>query len=144
MKNKKTLLPRKPGLYLAAAGFKGRGVFCTADIRKGETLERSPAVLLNDRDTTRIDDTFLCDYVFTVGNVSKKARAAAGIKTPGSCSAVIMGVATFCNHDENPNATIEWEEVDGTVYYSLRALRPIKKGQEIVTSYGDTWFSDRA
>lgn len=142
-KQKKIFLGRKDGLYLADAGHKGRGVFCTSDIRKNESLERSPALLLDDGDTRRVDDTILSNYVFTVGSVSKKLRTVVNIKKPDDACAVIMGVATFCNHDEHPNATIEWEEIDGTVYYTLRALRAIKAGHEIVTSYGDTWFDDR-
>lgn len=142
-KQKTVRLIRKPGLHLKDVGHKGRGVFCVTDIKKGETLELSPALLLDDKDTSRIDSTILSNYVFVIGNVSKAVKKAVKIKKTDDCSAVIMGVASFCNHDAHPNATIEWEETDGTLYYTLKAIRPIKKNQEICTSYGETWFRDR-
>lgn len=136
-------LHRKSGLYLKDAGHKGRGVFCTTDIKRDEELEISPALILNEDATRRIDKTILDNYVFMVGGLSAPLKKRKGIKKTDDCSAVIMGVASFCNHDEHPNATIEWEEVDGSVYYTLRATRPIARGQEICTTYGNTWFKDR-
>ena len=38
MAHKKIILKRKPGLYLKDTGTKGRGVFCTTAIKKGEEL----------------------------------------------------------------------------------------------------------
>jgi hypothetical protein len=67
----------------------------------------------------------------------------AGVKSVADSSAVIMGLMTFCNHGRKPNAEIVWEEIDGTVYYSLLATRAIPKNTEICTSYGHGWFRDR-
>lgn len=142
-KEKTQMLHRKGGLYLQDAGHKGRGVFCTTGIKAGEVLEVSPALILDETDTDQIEDTILCNYVFEVGDIPPAVRKRYGIAKTGACSAAIMGVASFCNHDEHPNATIEWEEIDGTLYYSLRATRAIPKGKEICTSYGDGWFDDR-
>lgn len=136
-------LDRKQGLYLKHVGHKGRGVFCRSAIRRGETLEVTPAVLLNEAATVAVDKTILMNYNFIIGDISRHLRRKAGVKKSREASCVIMGLMTFCNHDEHPNAEILWEERDGTLYYSLRATRAIPANTEIVTSYGRTWFSDR-
>ncbi|MBI1327871.1 MAG: SET domain-containing protein-lysine N-methyltransferase [Alphaproteobacteria bacterium] len=137
------ILNRKANLYLGDAGHKGRGVFCKTNIKKGEVLETAPALLLNERDTQHTDKTMLMNYVFVMGDLSKKMRQSAGIKKLDHASAVIMGLMAFCNHDEKNNAEIHWEEHEGTLYYVLTALKDIPKGKEICTSYGPTWFADR-
>lgn len=135
---------RKPGLYLDDAGHKGRGVFCRTDIRRGEVLEVTPALLLGERDTTLADKSVLLNYTFAIGDgISKAQKKRARIQRVSQCSAVVMGILAFCNHGEKPNAEILWEEEGDTVYYSLRATRNIPKGTEICTTYGDSWFSER-
>ncbi len=133
-------LDRKSSLYLKMTETKGRGVFCTADIRKGEELEATPTLLLNEKETLLAQRTILRDYIFTLGKISARLQRLMGIEKIEDAACVIMGVATFCNHDENPNAEIVWEERDGTVYHVLRATRSIPKHTEICTTYGEGWF----
>lgn len=138
-------LSRIEGLYLKHTGsVKGRGVFCTKAIKKGDVLEVTPALLLNEDETNTVDDTHLVNYTFVVGDIPTKVKKKAGILQTDNASSVLLGVMTFCNHDEKPNAEIHWEEEDGTVYYSLIATRDIKKNTEICTTYGEGWFDDRA
>jgi SET domain-containing protein len=54
-----------------------------------------------------------------------------------------MGLMSYCNHSEKPNAEIVWEEKLGTVYHTLQVTRDIPKHTEICTSYGAGWFDDR-
>lgn len=136
-------LYRKKGLYLKRVEGKGRGVFCDSDIRRGEVIEVTPALLLNERVTSQVDRTMLVDYTFTAGRVSKELRERKGVRDTGKTSCMIFGVLTFCNHDDRPNAEVEWEEKDGTLYHTLKALRKIPKNTEICTSYGAGWFDDR-
>lgn len=136
-------LERKSGLYLKDTPTKGRGVFCTRAIRKGEELEATPTLILTEAETRLIDKTMLVDYVFTIGKLSKKTLGKAIIKKPENASCVIFGVATFCNHCDNHNAQIEWEERDGTLYHVLKAIRAIPKNTEICTSYGEGWLEER-
>lgn len=143
MGKKRITLNRKKSLYLKEVSGKGRGVFCTGNIRKGEMLEISPAVLLNEAATNHVDKTILANYTFMTGSIPKSLRERAKIKNTGKTSAVIMGLASFCNHDERPNAEILWEEKDGTLYYTLQATRRIPKNTEICTSYGNGWFDGR-
>ncbi|MFN7114670.1 MAG: SET domain-containing protein [Alphaproteobacteria bacterium] len=142
---KPRLLDRKEGLYLKHTGsIKGRGVFCTRPIKKGEAIEVTPSLLLNENETLTVDQTHMVNYTFVTGDISAKLRKKTGIKDPEHASSVLFGVMTFCNHDEKPNAIIEWEEDDGTVYFTLRATRAIPKNTEICTTYGEGWFDDRA
>ena len=143
-KTKITKLPRKKGLYLKDAGPKGRGVFCTDDIRSGEIIEVTPALILNDGDTEAVSGKLLNQYTFKIGAIPKRMQAAAGIKDLAEASAVVMGVMAYCNHDRKPNAEILWEAVDGALYYYLEATSRIAKGTEICTTYGNSWFSERA
>ena len=145
MSTKKIPLNRKKGLYLKNTRTpKGRGLFCTDKIKKGEILEVTPALILNEADTKHVDKTILLNYTFTLGTPSKRIRERAHIKKADNCSSVIMGIASFCNHDEEPNAEILWEERQGTLYHTLKAIRPIPRNTEICTGYGEGWFDDRA
>lgn len=141
-KTSRYLLDRKSSLYLKMTKTKGRGVFATKDIRKGEILEATPTLILNEKETDLVQKTILRDYIFTLGKVSPRLKKLLKITKLDDGCCVILGVATFCNHDEEPNAEIQWEEVDGTVYHTLRALKAIKKNTEICTSYGEGWFDD--
>ncbi len=136
-------LDRKKSLYLKLTPAKGRGVFCARDIDEGEILEISPAILLDEAATAQAEKTILHDYKFKVDELSNSQRRLFHIKTPKQTSFIVMGVMAFCNHDENPNADISWEEDAGTIYHSLEALRPIPKNTEICTNYGRGWFTKR-
>lgn len=142
-KKRKISLDRKKNLYLREVPKKGRGVFCTTDIRAGEILETSPAIILNEKDTTNIDTTILVNYTFVMGGISKKLRQNHKVRNPANGSSVIMGIASFCNHGEEQNAEIIWQEDQGTLYYMLKATKKIPKNTEICTSYGAGWFDDR-
>lgn len=146
MKKQKNVvkLKRKEGLYLKDTRTeKGRGVFCVTPIKKGEVLEITPALILNEKDTDTVDKTFLVNYTFTTDELSKSLRKKAGVKKHKDASSVVMGVVSFCNHGEKPNATVLVQEKHGTLYYILKAIRDIPKHAEICTTYGDGWFDDR-
>lgn len=140
----KIMMDRKKGLYLKETPGKGRGVFCTSDIKKGETLEMTPAILLDAKGTKDADKTILADYTFQTGHLSKRVRERAKINKTDTCTSVIMGIASYCNHSKKPNAEILWEEIEGGLYYSLKATQAIPKNTEICTTYGGTWFKDRS
>ncbi len=136
-------LNRKPGLYIAPAGKKGRGLYCRNAIKKGEILEVTPALILNDKDTVNAEPTIINDYTFVIGDLKKSTLARAKIQKAADASAIVMGILAYCNHDEAPNAEIIWDEQGTTLYYMLRATANIKKNTEICTSYGEGWFEDR-
>jgi len=142
-KNKHITLNRKKDLYLKMTPAKGRGVFCRGNIKRGELLEVTPALLLNEKQTDAIGDTILMNYVFVAGGISKKLKDKTKIKKTGDACCVVMGLASYCNHDAKPNAEVIWEEVEGKLFFSLRATRNIPKNTEICTAYGRGWFKDR-
>lgn len=138
-----TLLNRRNGLYLKETESKGRGLFCTDTIKKGDILETTPAIILNEKQSAYTNETVLENYVFKTGTISKKLREEAHVKKLRDTNALVMGIASYCNHDEYPNAEVIWDECDHTLYYILRATRSIPAGTEICTSYGQGWFEDR-
>ena len=142
-KQKKVFLQRHPKIYLRDTGHKGRGVFCSVNLAKGATLEITPGIVLNEAATAHVDKTILENYTFVTGAISKRLRQRKGIRNTDNCGTVIMGIASFCKHTNTPNAEIVWEEVDGTVYYTLHTTRAIAKNTEICTSYGAGWFESR-
>jgi hypothetical protein len=138
-----TKMTRLPSLYLKHTANKGRGVYCLDNIKAGTDIEVTPAIVLNEKATTQVDKTLMVDYTFVIGDVSNPLRRAAGIKNIDESSVIVMGMASFCNHCENNNAEILWEEHDGTLYYTLRATRDIPRNTEICTTYGTDWFDER-
>lgn len=142
-KNDFLKLDRKKGLYLKDTPTKGRGLFCVTAIKAGEELERTPAIILNERESDRVENTILRDYVFKTGVVSTGIKKSVGIKKLSETSCVVMGIASYCNHSESPNAEVVWEESKGSLYYVLQATKAIAKDTEICTTYGDTWFNER-
>lgn len=143
IKKKYHSLERKSGLYLKITPEKGRGVYCKNAIKKGEEIEANPTLVLNEKETVNLQKTIMRDYIFTLGKISKKMQARVGIKNVDDACCLITGVATYCNHDDNKNAEILWEERDGTLYHVLQATRDIPKNTEICTSYGEGWFDKR-
>lgn len=142
-KNETYTLDRIKGLYIKDTAAKGRGVFCRRDIEEGEIIEISPALVLDERATANAEKTILNDYKFKLGDLSKSLRAHFGIKDPKKGCCIVMGLMAFCNHDENPNADIYWEEDEGTLYHFLEAAQDIPKNTEICTNYGRGWFAKR-
>ena len=107
----------------------------------GLVVTESGRVLLAAAES--IDKTILENYKFTAGPMTKRQRKILGIDDPDKSCCMIMGIMTYCNHDEHPNADIFWEEHAGTAYHVLEAIRPIPKHTEICTSYGEGWFEER-
>lgn len=137
-------MDRKAGLYLRDTGPKGRGLFCRYPIHEGEEIEVTPALILNEVDALRSEETLLRDYVFRLGDVSEEFLRQHDINDPDEANCVVMGIASYCNDAADYNAEVVYEEIDGTLYYTLQATKDIPAGTEICTSYGENWFEDRA
>lgn len=137
------LLDRKPGLYLRHTEKKGRGLFCMYPIKAGEELEVTPAIILNEVSTTDVEPTILRDYVFKIGDVSEELLDEHDVQDADETSCVVMGIASYCNDDVDYNAEVVYQEIDGTLYYTLQAVKDIPANTEICTSYGENWFQDR-
>lgn len=126
-------------VYLAKSGIKnaGRGVFAEQDIKKNETIEICPVILVPKADMSNLTESILVTYFFYFGK--KKERLA-----------VALGFGSIYNHSYNPNATYKIKATEETINFV--AIKNIKKNEEIMVNYNfgnpndksPLWFKDGA
>ncbi len=98
----------------------GYGVFAGKSIKKNEKIEECYVLI-----SRKGGDKALEDYYFDA---------------KGKC-AIFLGFGSIYNHAEEPNATYT---INRTKHIAtIKATENIAKGNEILISYGDKWFSDR-
>ncbi len=102
---------------------KGRVVEVVGDIEAGQVLESSPAVALSADDRRAIDHTSLFPYYF--------------VRPDKPEVYIIFGLASFCSHSEEPNASVEWRRTGAGLWAYLTAIRPIAAGDEVTLRYGN-------
>jgi SET domain-containing protein len=116
-------------------GPKGRGVIALEPIKKGDLIERSPVLVLPERDRPNTDESILFTYVF----MWEKGTTEEDLYRRKGRSGVTLGFTSLCNHNPNPNADFD-RHIDEQML-SLFALRDIKEGEEITIDYQMTlWF----
>ncbi len=120
---------QRPGLYIMDCPDKGRGVFCSEPIFKGDLIEICPVIIIAQNELPVIHKTRLHDYYF----LWKKEGA------------IALGFGSLYNHAEKPNATFIPDHQNMTI--DFYAIRDIIAGEEITIDYheGDTigrslWF----
>lgn len=97
---------------------KGRGVFATRTIRRGEVIEAAPSLLVPSGDTKRIETSFLKHYIFQTDS--------------GLDYVVATGYVAIANHAEDNNAEFHVSrEVS-----KIKAVRTIRRGDEVTVNYG--------
>lgn len=95
----------------------GRGLYATRDFKKGEIIERSPLVVLNEVDSKVIHVTILCLYAF---EFNKKLAA------------IALGNGSLFNHSKRPNVIYDSKGKE----MIFRASKGIKKGEQLFIDYG--------
>lgn len=108
-------------IYLSKSKISGRGVFAKSKIEKGEVIEIAPVIIipLNEKNKIPLE---LARYVFKSG-------------VPGhETSALAMGLGSFYNHSESPNA--EYRLFTLKRVLEFRAIEDIEQGMEITVNYG--------
>ncbi|MGF1620759.1 MAG: SET domain-containing protein-lysine N-methyltransferase [Rhodomicrobiaceae bacterium] len=110
---------------------RGRGLFAAAHIARGEILERACTIHVHDEQTDTLEEILpLGDYYF---------------RHPKSDDAglIILGMASLCNHADEPNAHIRFEDQGELGWMAvLHALRDIAQGEEITYRYRcPLWFA---
>jgi hypothetical protein len=120
-------------LYVASVGGKGRGVFCTAPLARGQLVEVCPVILLPRREDGAIKRTTLHDYYFEFS---------------GAHFCVALGLGSLYNHGFTPNAVYESHAASRTLRFYAR--RAIPADTEITVNYlgdpeakGELWFKPR-
>jgi uncharacterized protein len=105
---------------------KGRGVFTTRNIRKGEIVEVAPALPMSKKHVP--DDATPDGYVLDWDEDTKGQEYALG-----------LGYIMLYNHSKTPNIELETDMEEET--FTVTALRDIKAGEELLWDYGcDIWF----
>ena len=105
----------------------GHGVFATRKIVKGAIIERCPYIVIDDDDVAEANR--LQDYLFTSPDEEGDYLC-------------VLGYGMVYNHSDSPNA--EWEIDDDDIrFVRFTALREIKKGEEILHSYGQEYWTTR-
>lgn len=122
-------------LKIVDFGPKGRGIIAQEPIKKGELIERSPVLVLPERDRPHTDESILFTYVF----MWEKGTTEEDLYKRKGRSGVTLGYTSLCNHNPNPNADFE-RRIDEQLL-DLYALRDIAEGEEITIDYQMTlWF----
>jgi SET domain-containing protein len=122
-----------PGkIRLGPTAKKGRGVFATAPIARGELIEASPVIVIPAEQWPHVEPTVLSLYIFNFG-------------PEGEHAAIALGYGSLYNHSYSPNAEYikYWE--DRLIRFT--ALRHIEVDEEITVNYNgspgdrsEIWF----
>src|SRR3990167_103867 len=108
-----TLIVKKSSLH-------GYGVFAGKKIKKGELIEECYILI------TKGDNRSLEDFYFD---------------GKGRRYVMLTGFGSIYNHADEPNATYTINIKNRLA--RIKAVKPIRKGEEIFISYGEKWFSTR-
>lgn len=98
---------------------KGRGVFALKNFKEGEIIENCPVININSKERKKCEGTILTYYIYPW----RSTRS----------GSIVLGFGSIYNHSFNPNA--DWKQNFKTENMVYRAIKPIKKGEEITVNY---------
>lgn len=98
---------------------KGRGVFALKDFKKGEVVESCPVINITPKERKKCENTILAYYIYPW----RSTRS----------GSVVLGFGSIYNHSFTPNA--DWKQNFKSETMIYKALKPIKKGEEITVNY---------
>lgn len=119
---KETNLIKNDHLFVSNAGHKGRGVFTSKLLNKGDLIEICPVIEVSYKDHQNMVGHILENYTF-VWNTKKRSAA------------ILLGFGSLYNHTSKPNADYIKRLKEGVMVF--KALKTIKPGEEITIDYGD-------
>lgn len=112
-----------PGLFIAPAKNRGRGVFTSEIIPEGTTIEISPVIVMSRQEREFIDKTLLHDYIFEWGN-EKDQRCMA------------LGYVPLYNHSYEANCDYEMDFENRII--TIKTICNILPGEELMINYNGT------
>ncbi len=98
---------------------KDRSVIATRDFKKGEIIESCPVITLTPTERKHVEKTLMNYYIYPW----KSTRSAS----------LVFGYGSLINHSFTPNA--DWKQDFKAQTMVYRAIKPIKKGEEITVNY---------
>ncbi len=113
-----------PCLFVAPAKNKGRGVFTSEAIPANTIIEMAPVIVMSLKDRTFLDQTLLHDYIFEWGYEKDQC-----------CMA--LGYVPLYNHSYDANCDYEMDFDNSMI--SIKTMRDIKAGEELMINYNGTW-----
>jgi SET domain-containing protein len=98
---------------------KGLGIFAERDFKEGEIIEDCPTITMTPTERKHCEKTILDHYMYPW----RSTRSAS----------IVLGYGSLYNHSFTPNA--DWKQNFKTRRMVYRAIKPIKKGEEITVNY---------
>ena len=109
-----------PILSIIDSQSRGRGVFTTASIEPGTTIEIAPVIVLSATERAKVEETLLYNYLFEWGDDNKSA-------------VVALGYASIYNHSKHANCRYEMDFDYLTI--TIITLKAIGQGEELLINY---------
>jgi hypothetical protein len=126
-------------VVVATVSDKGRCVFAAQHIPASATIEVAPVMHFPQAECDLIDKTTLENHYYQTRQVLE----------PGDASEyhgiLPLGLATFCNHSDDPNAAFGYRRSSSGIVFVLSATRAILPDEEICVRYKDEvlWFENK-
>lgn len=108
---------------------KGRGVIATQIIPAKTVIEIAPVASFPATERAIIDTTHVAKYYFVKPEAYQNDK-----KVDGH---FVFGFASLCNHDNTPNAKVEWVTDEIGLWSHLTSIRDIAAGEELTLSYSN-------
>lgn len=116
----------QPYLIILPTENRGRGVFATADIPAGTTIEISPVIVLEQKDRMHLDQTRLHDYIFEWGGELLQC-------------CVGLGYISIYNHAYMANCEYEMDFENELM--TIKTVSDVSSGEELFINYNGS-FND--
>lgn len=107
--------------------YKGRGIIATEDIPKGTLLEVAPVGVIPSENRESMNQTDVFKYYFVQPLEYGKGEDVNAY--------LVFGLASLCNHSEEPNSRVNWIENEIGIWSHLTASKDIKAGEEVTLFY---------
>lgn len=106
---------------------KGRGIIATEDIAPETLIEVAPVANFPLQQKLSVNEKEAFQYYFVQPSEYGKDDKKNGY--------LVFGLASLCNHADEPNSRVEWVENEIGLWSHLIALKDIKAGEEVTLFY---------